>query len=265
MLWLGLLLFVPQLLVGTELMPWFSRDFEIQTRATYLYQHYDRINKSSHHSFSYHAHDHFLGLSAGISACDLSAEVELQAANTRRERGLECLRLTGRYLLSNDILDDCISSAVGFTLTEVSHCALRDPSVFHHGRIEGEFHLSFGKELSCLNFWSSRFWGVVGIGIADRGWPWLRADAVFEKNWCDQHQISLFVHTLWGLGHHDISRCFHGYGNIQHRSVDLGFKYTYLLECGMTASFAYSHRVYAVNFPAQANIFAVSILYPFGL
>lgn len=58
---------------------------------------------------------------------------------------------------------------------------------------------------------------------------------------------------------------FKGYGSIQHNSVNLGFRYTHLLEYFGSLSFEYKGRVYARNFPVYANIFLVELRYDFGL
>ncbi len=88
----------------------------------------------------------------------------------------------------------------------------------------------------------------------------------YDLRTTENQEWRLFCHTLWGLGSRNIHiDHFKGYGSIQHRSVNLGFRYTYLLDYFGSLSFEYTSRVYAHNFPAFANIFLVELRYDFGL
>ena len=68
------------------------------------------------------------------------------------------------------------------------------------------------------------------------------------------------MNTLWGLGKKIFAITFHdnlhfkGYGKINHKSVDLGIPLW--LYDGMlgTLSLQYARRVYAYNFPKNANL-----------
>lgn len=259
---------LPCFLMSTEFSPWLSRDFEIETRGTILYQNYNHIN-TGHGRVHRHANDQFYTLSADISGLNWSAEIETTLANTHSQRpALDNLRITGRYRLFNDIEDDWLTITPGFTLTKAFKHSVRDVSSFHHGEIEAELTLALGREFSCGAFWQSRWWTVLGVGEGDHGYPWLRGDLNWDYNWWDLQQLRLFAHTLWGLGHKNISNHpfhFHGYGPIRHQSVDLGIRYSYLFEFGGTFSLEYARRVYAHNFPAQANLILAQFLYPFGL
>lgn len=263
-----ILLALPSLVMGTEFSPWLGRDFEIEPRATYIYQTYSHIN-TGHGKIRESSHDQFYTLSAMVSAFDYSAEIETTIANTRVQRpACDNIRLTARYRLMDDILGiDPVTVTPGITLTKAFKHSVKDVSSFHHGEIEGEFNLAIGREISCLAFWEARWWGVLGIGGGDHGWPWIRADLFWEHNFWDLHQCRICMKTLWGLGHKDISRheSFGGYGPIRHRSVDLGVRYTYHFEFGGVFSLEYNRRVYARNFPTQANLIFVSFVYPFSL
>ncbi len=264
--WLVLLCLIPIIINATELMPWPDEDFEFQPRLTGLYQTYRSIAKS-HGYIHKPSYDRFYTLSVGMSAFDWSGEIETVFADTPRQRGTcDCVRLTGRYRWLNDIVDDPVSLTTGITIIQAFRHSVNDISSFHHGQIAAEAHIAVGKETSHLSSWLSHWWGVFGIGMADQGYPWIRGDAYWEKNWCDQSQLRLFLHSLWGLGDRNLHAHSHfrGYGPIAHRSIDIGARYTYNFDLGIL-SFEYAHRVYAVNFPAHANLFLLSYLYPFGL
>jgi hypothetical protein len=258
------LLLLSYTLHGTELLPWFSRDLIIPLQATYTYQTYPYLHSPKGH-FGKRARDHFLNLSASLAYENLSAEIEFLFADTRKQHTtLDCARLAGRYRVLNDIVGDPLSLVVGATITKAFSHSLKDPSSFHHGRIEAELHVAFGRETPVEALWWSRWWGVAGIGIGDHGSPWLHGDIAIEKNWCDRHQVRLFVNTLWGLGNDNLQpgHRFHGYGPLRHRSIDLGLRYSYVFESGWIISAGYAHRIYARNFPAHANLYTISLLYP---
>lgn len=258
---------------ATELRPWLERELEIQPQVTGIYQTYNHIS-TPHGNINHHAHDGFLTGSAALTVFDWSAEVEATFADTRRQRpACDNLRLTGRYRWLDDISgDDFISLTTGITITQAFRHSVHDISSFHHGKFEQELHVAIGKEFPYEEypytaFWNSHWWAVAAIGTADVGSPWLRAEAAWEKNWCNEQQLRIFAHVLWGLGHNNIKHTedFDGYGPIQHQSIDLGVRYSYLFEFGGTLSMEYAHRVHAHNFPANANLLLFNFLYPFSL
>lgn len=265
--WFNLALFfaLPGAIQATDLKPWYPRDFEIQAGATELLQYYQKI-KSSEDMNHNHTLDSFTTLSAEAAAFQYAAEVEMTLAHTKRQSfGCDNIRITGRYQLFNDACGDSLSSVVGLTAIQTFTNSLRDPSSFHHGIIEAEVFLSFGKETSCLDLWLSRIWGLVGFGCGDHGKPWVHGHLEWEKNWLNTHYLRLIAETLWGLGSKNFHRPFRGYGNIQHQSVDLGLGYSFQFDNEIKLSFDYSYRVYARNFPANANRLKLEFLYPFWL
>lgn len=195
-------------------------------------------------------------------------QLETTLANTHhRSFGFDSARLTFRYQFMDDITDDPFSVMVGATAIQAVRLALNDCGSFHHGLIEGEAHVTIGKESSYKQLWLHHWWLTLGVGGADVGYPWVRANAVWEKNFCNEHHLRVFVNTLWGMGHHNLHRNhhFHGYGNIRHQSVDVGIRYGYWFPFDGELSAEYARRVYAKNFPANGNIFQLAYLYPFGL
>lgn len=259
---------LPVLLSATELAPWLSRDYEIQPRATFLFQNFRKIN-SPEGDLHAPTSSQFYTLSGEYGRKGVSGEIEVTFANSHKQRpAWDNIRLTGRYLVWNDVdRADPVTLTAGITLTQAFKHSVHDISSFHHGKLAAEFHLAAGRESVCEQFWSSRFWGVAGFGFADTGSPWVRADAAWEHNWYDLYQLRLFVHSLWGLGHNNLKTThdFDGYGPIHHQSVDCGIGFYYRLECTGIISVEYAHRVYARNFPANANIAKVSFVYPFSL
>jgi hypothetical protein len=273
---LAFLILLPLGLFSTELKPWLDTDFQIRAKGNALLQYYREVY-SPHESIRYHNLDQFYTLSGSVAIPDLvsmdmnrgiGVELEMTLANTRRQHpNLDNIRLTGRYQFLDDIIGDPISLTAGLTVTQAFKNALFDISSFHHGLIEAEATIAFGKECSYSEFWDSRWWGLLGCGIGDWGTFWLHGYAAWEKNWCDCHQLRFFMNSLYGFGQKNINRCdnFHGYGKIKHRSVDIGVRYSYFLDYGQSLSIQYAFRPYAYNFPTFNNTLEIAIIYPFGL
>jgi len=255
-------------LEATERMPWYPRYLELQPRATWLYQDYQKVDTakgSQHHS----SHDNFLFLSISGAYDRWAVELEISAAATHhRNFSLSDISLTGRYQWKDDIIGDAVSLTTGLTVSHVFEIALHDISCFYHGGIQLEGHVAVGKEFClCQQFWISRAWGVLGLGIADHGSPWVRFDAAWEHNVWDCHRFRIFADSLWGLGRNNLSlkHHFHGYGPIHHQSIDLGFAYSHHFEAGAIVDLGYSYRVHAHDCPERVNKIFISLLYPFGL
>jgi hypothetical protein len=252
---------------ATDFKPWFG-PLEIDGRITNTVQFYQSVDTKCGARYRSDC-GNFTDFSLEGAVLDqFAVELEAVTAITRhRSFGLDSLRLTGRYLWMNDIVDDPVSLTTGVTISPVFKPSRHDIAIFHHGGIEFEAHAAVGQETSCMQFWTSRWWGVGGIGIADQGYAWLRANLNWEHNWWDLHRIRLLVKTLWGLGHKNLHSAYHfkGYGSIRHQSIDLGFRYTYGFCYGIDLSVEYGYRVYSRNCPENVNFFIVELFYPIGL
>jgi len=263
-----LLLFLPLFGMATELKPWFGNDYEVELRATLLQQTYNKVEVPDSKSFKHSENDGFMTLSAAYPFGRYCGEFEATGALTRHQRcGWDNFRLTGRYQWLNETEGDPFSIVTGLTFTEPYSRALHDISSFHHGHIEGEAHLSFGKKYGypTTNQYRFRWWNVVGFGISDVGSPWVRGDAACEYNHEETHQLRTFINTLWGMGKNNIrEHHFKGYGKIRHKSVDVGIRYGYTTECWGTLSIQYARRVFAYNFPENANLVSLEYYLPFG-
>lgn len=254
-----ILIFVPHLCWATEHKPWFGNEYEAELRATLLYQNYD--------SYGRDANDLFTTLSAAYPFRRYCGEFEVTAAHTHHQNHrIDNFRITGRYLWLDDTDSDPYSLVTGITITEPLSRALHDISSFHHGHIEGEVFLSAGKKYGypCSADYLFRWWNVIGVGVADESCAWFREDAAFEYNYDDVHFFRGFMNSSWGTGNHRLHpHDFKGYGNIQHRSIDLGLRYSYN-SCWGTFSIQYERRVYAHNFPKNANLVLFEYYLPIG-
>ncbi len=209
---------------GTQVLPWYGDLFELQPRVSVYYQTYrdvssgsDRIRHSSDDIFV----DASVSTALGYNEA-WAAEVEVIGAHTRHQRqfNFDNVRLTGRYLVWDDVAGDLLSLVIGVTGIQAVSLSVNDISSFHHGKLEGEAHLSFGREVACGENWVSRWWMLAAIGIADVGSAWWRGIATWEWRLRESHALAVFGHYLEGLGGkrlhpHD----FHGYGSIAHSVV----------------------------------------------
>lgn len=249
---------LPMALFATDFNPFFPPQLYIDAKADYLFQNFQQVRKNGKKK-DYHSNDHFLHLSGGLTYDVYNGELEITAADTRhRSFGFDEARLTGRYQILSDFLNDNQSLVVGITAMQTVQQALEDIGSFHHGKIAGMIHAAFGHELTHQQFWTQRFWGMFGFGSADVGSPWIQSILVWDRNCYNIHQFRIYAKGLYGFGGDEISlHRFKGYGPIAHRSLDLGVRYDYTTEWCGTWGIGYAYRIYARNFPCNVNFLSV--------
>lgn len=264
---LFLLLMAPFICCATDLKPWFGNDYEAELRVTTLFQSYDSLQIPNYHPYAYFSNDTFTTLSAIYPFKRYSGEFEITGAHTHHQSHcIDNYRITGRYKWLDDI-ENRFSLVTSITLGEPMTRALNDVSSFHHGHIEGEACVSFGKKYGfpCSKNYIFRWWNVIGIGIAEEGSTWYRTDAAWEWNFRNRYQLRGFVNMLWGTGKNNLNpHGFRGYGSIRHQSIDFGIRYAYTIVGWGTLNFQYARRVYAYNFPENTNLLLFEYYYPFG-
>lgn len=252
--------------VATDLAPWHPKIFEFQPSVEVRSQH-SRSIASDHGTFLKPLHANFINCSLAFPYYNWCGELELLSAASHRKH-FDSATVTARYQLSNDVPGESFfSSVAGLSITSATRNALYDLSSFHHGKFETLLHLSVGKEMDDNQFWDSRIWGALGFGIADVGSPWAYFKLCAEKNYSDRSIFSIFLDGLYGFGKNALSKHkkFHGFGSIQHRSIDFCSSYSCLFEDGQKLSLGCRYRVYARNFPDHAISVFLTFLYPFGL
>lgn len=250
-----------------EYQPWIGNYLEFEWRSALRYQYIHDLSSRSHLE-SYLSNDWFASTGLSFAAKpNFSLDVEGVAAWTRKQHGaIDQIRLNGRYVWLDDIAGDPVSLTTGASFIQSFSWSLKDISSFHHGRSEAELFFSVGKEWAKGEAWLSRLWAMGALGAAERGSPWLRFHIAYAARLCCHHEFEVFTRTLWGLGHKPLCRHhFHGYGPIQHQSMDIGFRYHYLIDFFGSLSIEYANRVYARNFPLATHQIQLSVLYLFGL
>lgn len=260
---------LPFQIAAVDYKPWLGEMLEFDWRNEFFYQTYPSVSVGNHRK-KHSSDDLFLTTSLSTSVMEYGIELEATQASTHRQSGgIDNLRGTLRYVWLDDVAGDPISLATGFSFIQSFVPSLKDVSSFHHGRSETELFVSLGKETPSSEIWMRRWWTVMGAGIAERGSPWLRFNLGYDfrsSSSSNHHEWRLFCHTLWGLGERKLNvNHFSGYGAIEHQSVDLGLRYTFLIDYFGSISFQYSNRIYARNFPSQTSVFLLEWLYTFGL
>jgi hypothetical protein len=256
-----LLFFLLPIVCGaTDLKPWYGYEYEFEMRATFLYQNFDQIS-SCNHLEKHTENDGFLTLSVAYPFKRYCCEFEATVADTRVQNyRWDNFRITGRFQFLGEIYGNYLTAVAGLILDEPLSQALHDVSSFHHGHINGEAFLSFGKEYDQF-----RWWTIVGLGTADRGSAWVHEDVAFEYLFEESHLFRGFVHTLWGMGKNKLNTInFKGYGKIRHQSVDVGVRYGYDWGCYGRLSIEYARRVHALNFPKNTNLVFLEYYLPLG-
>jgi hypothetical protein len=147
------------------------------------------------------------------------------------------------------------------------HASLRDISCPYHSYANFELNSAIGKEWEQWDKWIARTYGLVGVGMASRGFPWIRTLLVGEGNYQDRFQGQFFVLGYFGTGDRrkvNINH-FNGYAFIKHRSIDLGVNLRYLFDLWGSISLEYMYRVYARSYPEHVNSIMISYRLPFSL
>ncbi len=257
---LGWLIVFPATNWTTDLKPWFRNDSEVVLRTKLLYQNYDSI-ATPHHSFKQSDKGAFWSLSAEYPFRRYCGEFEATTAYTFKQKGgrWDNFRFTGRFAWLNEMYGDSLSLVTGLTFTQPFSRALHDISSFHHGHFEGELHLSLGQQYGFqdIDDYRFRWWSIFSAGQADEGNNFYKVDLAGEYKYHNSH-FRGFMHTLMGAGNVNLTRKrikhFAGYGCIKHRSIDLGFRYELLMGQWGTLAIQFARRVFAYNFPENANL-----------
>ena len=264
-----LLLFLfPMTLLAFEVDPWFTPLAEFNLRPSYSYRYYpdiDRARNPSHYS----SHDHLIALNLGVNFLpNWDFQIETDFSSTRKlSWGTQRLGLQLRYLFMDDVAGAPVSLTAGVQVFYVPTRNMRDPSSPYHAQGNLELGIAVGKEIAKVYDWQYRFYGFVGVGTGNRGYPWLRPLLSGMFKFRHHHQFELYSEGYFGFGrrHHvDISR-LNGYAKIMHQSIDVGASYHYLFEIWGSLGIQYSYRVYAHAFPERANILKVEYRLPFSI
>lgn len=273
---LGSLLLLSKEIAATDYLPWYGDPFVLTLKAATRFALYPEL-QTGKGTKEFGSCDGYLDLGASLAVFDnWSLEAEVVSSDNRtfthrgikgnnRYIGVDEIAITGKHLWLSDVVGDPTSLSTGIKVSQVFKYARRSLSAFYHGGIQGEVHVAVGKEMVCQQFWTSRWYALGAVGMADLGSAWIRGDAGWQVNYWDLHRAQLFLKTLWGCGGNSINpyRMFHGYGPIQHQSIDLGCGYEYIFPYRISLAINCAYRVYARNAPKKNSTLECIFLYPF--
>lgn len=181
--------------------------------------------------------------------------------------GAERVGLQVRYLYLDGVAGDPISLALGLKLFYVPTRNLRDVSSPYHSQGNIELGASVGKEIEHISNWAWRFYGFLGLGVANRGFPWIQPKLSAEYHFKNSHKVRLFTEGYFGFGYkHRVNiDHFDGYAKVFHQSIDIGINYTYTFAIWGHLGIEYFYRPYALSFPSNLNAVKIEYTFPFSV
>ncbi len=261
----ALLLTAP--LFSLEEKPWFGDLYEMEGGIHYAYSSFDKVN-GSHPSLHRTWRDHLLSLNLGARLLEnwsFEAQIQLDAT-TERSFGYSNIALQARYLWLDDIAGDRVSLSTGLILRETTKKSLHQLSTPYHGQVGAELHAAVGKEW-LQGSWINHLSGFGAFGIGSRSSSWMRTNLYYSKNYCNRVEACLFLLGFFGFGSQQsvFLDSFKGWGQIAHRSLDLGIGLRRFFYPWGALSFDYAYRLYAHSYPQGANFFIFSYELPFSV
>lgn len=262
------LLLLPISLSALQVQPWFHEIYEFTFTPSYTYSRYRDV-QNGHPQLKSASNDHLIAFDLGISPMqkwDVDADLEF-ADTPRQSLGFRSSALQLRYQWLDDIAGDPVSVTTGISGRGVGGHSLKDVSCPYHSYANFELNSAVGKEWDTGPFWFLRTFGFAAVGMANHGFPWMRALIDLEGNLHHTHRLGLFAEGYFGFG--DKTRVhvdhFRGYSSLRHQSIDVGLKYTYAFQIWGRLSLAYTRRVFARSFPENVNFFTICYQLPFSL
>jgi hypothetical protein len=253
---------------GLDKKPWLGDVYEAEWLVDFTYSRYHKVQdaiKQLTHTSNDKLYATALSFTASESL-DLQMEVEL-ADTPRMPFGWRSVAFQTRYRWLNDIAGDSFSIVSGFDVRAASSHSLRDVSSPYHANANFEFTSAIGKEWSKGASWSGRTFGFMGVGLGNRGAPWLRFLGVWESNLFDAHRFLLGLEGYFGFGGKkrvDIDH-FYGWAPFQHESLDLSLGYAYHMPIWGTLGVRYAYRVFAQSFPEHVQFITLFYRLPFSI
>ncbi|MEM7174584.1 MAG: hypothetical protein AAF443_01460 [Chlamydiota bacterium] len=251
-----------------EQSPYFTTLAEFYFRPSYSYRYYPDINRGFN-PCNYSSHDHLFDVNLGVRFLpNWEAQAEIDFATTRAMSfGLRRTGLQVRYLFLDDVAGDPVSLVAGAQVFYVPTRNLRDVSSPYHAQGNAELGISIGKEIDRWDHWIAQVYTFLGLGIANRGFPWARCLVVSTFQWKKRHRVCLFGEGYFGFGNRDRVnvRRFNGYAKIEHHSIDIGLRYSYVFLIWGSLGMQYAYRVYAHAFPERAHTLTLEYNLPFSI
>ena len=253
---------------GLEQNPWFGNLYEFRADTGFSYSYFNKVQGAKKNR-AYPSNNYLVYGGLGFLAIeDFDLDMDIELARTPRQNfSFRSSALQARYRFLDDIVGDPVSLVSGFNIRGVGSKSVKDISSPYASYLNFEVTTAVGKEKTIKDTWKIRGYGLAALGIAVHGDPWVRAHGTFEGNIADEHRLGLFCDGYFGLGGKNYVNVkhFHGWGYVQHESIDLGTFYVASLGVWGELSLAYSARVFAHNYPEYEQRATINYQIPFSV
>ena len=241
--------------------PWIPPPFELNGGTSYSFSWFPNVDNAEDPS-SYHSHVNQLNFNFnGSFTTQLFAEIDLNFNQTRELNfGFESVAPCIKYQLFNDLTGDPVAFLIGTSFRFVSDDNVRDVATPYGGAYNFDFLMSIGKEFDKNGQMEGRVFGLLDLGVATQGMPWLFVDVMGEAVFYDNNWLAVGVDGYYGFGTTtEVNiRKHYGWASIQHNSMDIKLGYAYKFEVWGELAFQYRRRVVAVSYPEDLNFFSLS-------
>ncbi|MES2199264.1 MAG: hypothetical protein V4489_03770 [Chlamydiota bacterium] len=255
-------------LYSLDQSPWLGDVYEFSIQSDVSYSHYRYIDQAKEQP-SYTYRSYLTRETVSFTATsDLEFEWEIELARTPYQLyGFRSSSVGARYSLLDDIAGDFLSLVVGANMRGVGGRSVRDVNSPYSSYLNTEVMVSLGKELTQEKDWKGRGYVAGFLGLANHGSAWDRVEAVYETKISHAHVIRAFMQGYFGYGPKikvDIHN-FHGWGEVAHRSLDVGLQYRYCFSLWGDLGLSYAYRVLARSYPQDQQTIEISYHLPFSL
>lgn len=247
--------------------PWLYSPYQLVSTASYKFQYFSTVD-DGFNPVHYDSVNNFVYLELlGTLSPTWDAQIALDLDATRRVPfGVLDVAAQYRQTLWNEFLGDMLSCDVYGMVRYVPHDRLEDVATPFHAAWNIEVGTSAGREFSQLYHWNWRTYALFAIGMANRGYPWIRADYHVEGKFLEQDALSFHAEGYFGTGNQTFINVsdFNGYASVRHRSIDLGLQFTHYFVAWGHFDIRYMIRVYAKSYPAGMSSVQFRYRLPFS-
>lgn len=249
--------------------PWLGNAYEFEWQTTVTGAYYHSIARANDTPLTYRDNERLVSTTLACSLENWQCWLGVFAAKTAAESfNIANGSFAVRYKLLDDISGRSpVTMTIGVEGDFPTAMALRDPGLLYSSYIQGEGQISVGKEWAEGADWQWRLWLLGALGSGVQHSPWIRGKCGAERNFCDIHQIGLFLAGQMGFGQSPFTTVadFHSYGLMAYRFLDLSAQYTYTFYSLGSLGICYTTRLAATNFPAYVHAVALTVTIPFSI
>lgn len=252
-------------LFGLKHDPWIRPLFEMEAGVRYGYSYFPNVaNGINPISYSSYVNEVQFEYGASVTP-SLFIQTEIEFDETKKlDFNLLSVAPYVGYQMMNDLTGDVVALLIGGYFRYVPYERLSDVATPYSGEFNFNIFFSIGKEFDRNELPAAKVYAMLDGGIATRGAPFLNVDVQGEVYFYQRNKIKMGVEGFYGFGKYDFIDIgnFSGYGEINHRSLDIKIGYQYDFFVWGSASILYKRRVLALCYPEDLD--AVEIKYNVG-